>query len=284
MNIYNLLTAPLPKLEPVISDLKEFELGDFLKSKDFKRYCISKGIEEAWQEKLRFVEESRTYVSTGIDHKSADSIDALVVILNLLYKSNEIAFFNFIYEFLSSYTEWIKEDIDIKEIVIDLNLLLAPVDIIEKIKKLENYNLSPVPKSEIPESTWNAEKLELALNKMDLSIRNKEYNLTLTYSYSCLEGLFKAFVKSKIPEKSNIDKINQLAQIVRDYLKNFVANENMQIPDQMLNLIPTITNVISSARNSFSDSHFDGESEQWLAEFARDCVNSIGRLLIKFID
>lgn len=54
-------------------------------------------------------------------------------------------------------------------------------------------------------------------------------------------------------------------------------------PEQVLNLITTMTNAISKARNSFSDSHFDGESDKWLGEFARDCVNSIGRLIIKFI-
>ncbi len=36
-------------------------------------------------------------------------------------------------------------------------------------------------------------------------------------------------------------------------------------------------------KSYFSDSHFDGESDKWLAEFARDCVNSIGRLILKFI-
>ncbi|MBL7967569.1 MAG: hypothetical protein JNK09_11260 [Prolixibacteraceae bacterium] len=283
MSLHKLLTESLPKLEPLISDLKELRIGDFLKSIEFKRYCISIGIEETWRNKLRMVETNRLYFSTGLDHESVDSIEVLVSILNQLYRVNELTFFDFVYEFLTKYTEWAKEDIDIKEITIDLNLLSAPSDIIEKIKKLENFYSSPVPKSEIPDSVWSAEKLETVLNKMDLSIDKKEYNLTLTYAYSCLEGLFKSFIKSKIPEKSDVDKINQLAIIVRDYLKDNIRKEKIEYPDQMLNLIPTITNAISNARNSFSDSHFDGESEQWLAEFARDCVNSIGRLIIKFI-
>lgn len=51
----------------------------------------------------------------------------------------------------------------------------------------------------------------------------------------------------------------------------------------MINLISTIASAVSNARNQFSASHFDKESDKWLAEFARDCVNSNGRLIIKFV-
>jgi HEPN domain-containing protein len=154
---------------------------------------------------------------------------------------------------------------------------------LENIFKLGCYYSNPVPKSRIPDSIWNAEKLDSVLNKMDLSIKNGEYNLTITYAYSCLEGLYKAFLIERIPEKMHIDKLNQLSKAVRDYLIDYFVKENISYPEQIINLIPTITNAISQARNSFSDSHFDGESEKWLAEFTRDCVNSIGRLIIKFI-
>ena len=36
---------------------------------------------------------------------------------------------------------------------------------------------------------------------MDSSIKRKEYNMTVTYAYYCLEGLYKAFISEKVPEK-----------------------------------------------------------------------------------
>ena len=52
----------------------------------------------------------------------------------------------------------------------------------------------------------------------------------------------------------------------------------------MLTLISTITSAISNARNSHSTSHFDADSYDWLAIYTRDCVNTIGRLVMRFIN
>lgn len=118
---------------------------------------------------------------------------------------------------------------------------------------------------------------------MDLSIKSTEFNLTLTYAYSCLEGLYKAFINEKIPEKSGLTDLNQMSKAVKDYLKDHFEKNDTRYPEHMVNLISTITFAISNARNSFSESHFDEKSDKWLAEFSRDCVNSIGRLIINFI-
>ena len=45
--------------------------------------------------------------------------------------------------------------------------------------------------------------------KMDLSIKNEEYNLTLTYAYSCLEGLFKAYTSLKILSTKDENDLTQ---------------------------------------------------------------------------
>jgi HEPN domain-containing protein len=276
-------TEPIPKLEPLVNDLKNLNMGDFLKSNVYKRYCIKAGFEESWRNALNRAKQNRGYFAAGFDHDYYDSLDALVLWLNHLHKTSQNNFFYFINDLLRTYTEWNKEDLRVNEIIEDIELLDAPFEILENIFKLGCYYSNPVPKSRIPDSIWNAEKLDSVLNKMDLSIKNGEYNLTITYAYSCLEGLYKAFLIERIPEKMHIDKLNQLSKAVRDYLIDYFVKENISYPEQIINLIPTITNAISQARNSFSDSHFDGESEKWLAEFTRDCVNSIGRLIIKFI-
>lgn len=205
------------------------------------------------------------------------------MLINHLHKNSQNNFFYFINDLLVAYTEWNKEDLQVNEIVEDLELLNSPNGIVENITKLGSYHSNPVPKSQIPDNIWNAEKLDGVLNKMDSSIKNGEYNLTITYAYTCLEGLYKAFLMELIPEKKDLDNVNLMSKTVRDYLTAHFAKENIPYPEQVIKLIPTITNAISQARNSFSDSHFDGESEKWLAEFTRDCVNSIGRLIIKFL-
>ena len=54
-------------------------------------------------------------------------------------------------------------------------------------------------------------------------------------------------------------------------------------PMEIVNAIPTLTNAVANSRNSFSESHFADDAQKWLAMFARDMTNSIGRLLLHFI-
>lgn len=277
-------TEPIPKIEPLINDLKNLgSLGDFLRSQDFKRYLIKVRWEESWNNAYKFVENERGYFAVGFDHAYFDSIDAMILILNKLYSTYNTNFYHFIHDILLIYTQWSKKDLDTNDILMDMKLLNPPEEIIAKIEFLGNYYSKPVPKTEIPIEIWNSEKLDSILKKMDSSINNGDYNQTITCAYSCLEGLFKAFIFEKIPDKKETEKLNQLAILVRNFIKNKLETESISYPEQMLMLITTVTNAISNARNSFSDSHFDGESERWLAEFARDCVNSIGRLVLKFI-
>lgn len=59
--------------------------------------------------------------------------------------------------------------------------------------------------------------------------------------------------------------------------------EQHAFPEQIVNAIPTLTNAVANSRNGFSESHFAEDSHRWLAIFARDMTNSIGRLLLHFI-
>lgn len=169
-------------------------------------------------------------------------------------------------------------------IIKDLELLKPPQELIAKIEQLSNYHSKPVSRINIPDNIWNASKLDSLIKRMDASIQDHDYNLTLTYAYSSLEGLFKAYANEHFPEQIETDKLNSLAKLVRENIASRLESKEANYPEQVLNLITTMTNAISKARNSFSDSHFDRESDKWLAEFARDCVNSIGRLIIKFIN
>lgn len=277
------MTEPIPTLEPLVSDLKNLRIGDFLQSNDYKRFLIKIEFDISWRDTFHYVKANRGYFAIDLDHNYFDSIDTMVFVLNKLYTDSRDNFYIYIYGLLFTYTDWSKEDLQVSNILKDLELLNPPQEVIDGIEQLSNYHSKPVKRPDIPDNIWNASKLDYVIKKMDVSIHDNNYNLTLTYAYSSLEGLFKAYTNEHCPQKTDIDKVNQLAKLVRDDIATKLKNKGANYPEQVLNLLPTITNAISNARNGFSDSHFDGESDKWLAEFARDCVNSIGRLIIKFI-
>jgi hypothetical protein len=139
-----------------------------------------------------------------------------------------------------------------------------------------------VPMTVVPRDLWNSEKLNNSLRDIDNAIDAQQYNRATTLSYTCLEGLYKAYVHKHVPAKSDASDLITLCRIVKDDL--FAKLKvNGPFPEQIVNAIPTLTNAVANSRNGFSESHFAGDSQKWLATFARDMINSIGRLLLHFI-
>ncbi|MFL9845618.1 hypothetical protein [Flavobacterium rhizosphaerae] len=219
-----------------------------------------------------------------MDVEAYDSEQAIVIALNIIFQNHYKDFFSFFITLLTTYSDWKKEDLFIDDFREDLLLLGASPQVITELEKLAYRFSQQVPKTIVPSDVWNYNKLEEVVRDMDKSITDERFNLTITYAYTCLEGIFKAYVQQHLPEHKCVDKLNSLSTLVRDHLKTRLNDENRAYPEQILNLIPTITNGVSNARNEFSESHFDNQSEKWLAEFCRDCVSSVARLILKFID
>jgi len=97
-----------------------------------------------------------------------------------------------------------------------------------------------------------------------------------------LEGLYKAYVKENIPDKCDVVDLIPLSKLVKNHISNELRAQG-SFPEQVVNSIPTLTNAIASSRNSFSESHFNKNANEWLAIFTRDLTNSIGRLLLHFV-
>ena len=139
-----------------------------------------------------------------------------------------------------------------------------------------------VPTTIVPLDLWNSEKLNASLKDIDHAIDARQFNRATTLSYTCLEGLYKAYVRRNVPAKSDLTDLIQLCKVVKDNI-----NEKLSIrgpfPEQIVNAIPTLTNAVANSRNGFSESHFADDSQIWLAVFARDMTNSIGRLVLHFI-
>ena len=139
------------------------------------------------------------------------------------------------------------------------------------------------PQAQIPQDIWNADRLIEYLERMDSSITEGNYELTLTLAYTCLEGFYKSFIREKIPAQSALTELTPMAVHIRNYLKAELDANRIEYPEQILTLISTVTNSVCSARNSFSDSHSGNRAEKWVADYVRDNVNSIVRMLLNFI-
>ncbi|BBL75551.1 hypothetical protein [Methylomagnum ishizawai] len=139
-----------------------------------------------------------------------------------------------------------------------------------------------VPIANIPRNIWSSEKLNKSLKNIDMAIDSQQFNRAVTLAYTCLEGLYKAYIREHIPEKSNVSELLPLSKLVKDDISRKLRKTGA-FPEQIVNSIPTITNAVANSRNGFSESHFDKDANKWLAIFARDLINSIGRLLLHFL-
>jgi len=166
----------------------------------------------------------------------------------------------------------------------------AFIDIVEPHFPNEAQNLraylfgngQPVPKAKIPSQQWSSDKLNSMLSKIDNAIDTSNYDYAMTLAYTCLEGLYKSYIRKHVPTSIKVTDLIPLSKIVRDDIDSKLS-VNGSYPAQMVTSISTLTSAIANSRNSFSDSHFDKDANKWLAIYSRDLVNSIGRLLLHFL-
>jgi len=135
------------------------------------------------------------------------------------------------------------------------------------------------PTATIPAATWNADRLNEYLSKIDAEITAGEYEHAVTLSYTCLEGFYGAFVRAKYRRQKYPNEIIELSKEVKAYLKSSIKD----YPDEVLDGITQAARAVDKARNQFSQSHFAAEAGSWLATYVRDLVNTQIRLLLHFI-
>lgn len=139
-----------------------------------------------------------------------------------------------------------------------------------------------VPTTVVPLDLWNSEKLNKSLKDIDQAVDAQQYNRATTLAYTCLEGLYKTYVRKHVPAQAGLTDLMPLCKVVKDDISEKLKARG-PFPEQIVNAIPTLTNAVANSRNGFSESHFADDSQKWLALFARDMTNSIGRLLLHFI-
>ncbi len=141
---------------------------------------------------------------------------------------------------------------------------------------------SPVPRVIVPVDFSSSEKLSRSLSDIDKAIESGQHSRAVTLTYSCLEGMYKAYLKKNTPDTVPPNDLIAMSKLVKNDILSKVRDDR-QAPEQIINSIPTITNAIANSRNGFSESHFDQDAKNWLSVYARDLTNSIGRLLSHFV-
>jgi hypothetical protein len=161
---------------------------------------------------------------------------------------------------------------------------LAPhaKDEVDSIRAIVFGGGHAVPTTVVPVDLWNSEKLNNSLKDIDHAIDAHNYNRATTLSYTCLEGLYKTYVRKHVPDQAALTDLLPLCKIVKDDISNKLRAQG-PFPVEIVHAMSTLTNAIANSRNGFSESHFCGDSERWLAIFARDLTNSIGRLMLNFM-
>lgn len=139
-----------------------------------------------------------------------------------------------------------------------------------------------VPITVVPLDLWNSEKLNKSLKDIDQAIDAHHYNRATTLTYTCLEGLYKTYVHKHVTDQVGLTDLMPLCKVVKEDISKKLQAQG-PFPVEIVNAMPTLTNAIANSRNGFSESHFGNDSQRWLALFARDLTNSIGRLMLNFM-
>lgn len=155
-------------------------------------------------------------------------------------------------------------------------------DEVDAIRALVFGGGQAVPTTVVPVDLWNSEKLNNSLKDIDHAIDAHHYNRATTLSYTCLEGLYKTYVRKHAPDQARLTDLMPLCKVVKDDISKKLQAQG-PFPVEIVNAMPTLTNAIANSRNGFSESHFGDDSQRWLALFARDLTNSIGRLMLNFM-
>lgn len=117
---------------------------------------------------------------------------------------------------------------------------------------------------------------------IDHAIDAHQYNRATTLTYTCLEGLYIAYIRMHDPEQVGLPDLMPLCKVVKGDICEKLQSART-VPHRDRQCDADRNQAVANSRNGFSESHFNVDSQQWLALFAQDLTNSLGRLLLNFI-
>jgi hypothetical protein len=211
----NFLDEPFLKL--LLHDLEEMGVSEFLATNAFRKLMVKNKLHKAWEQSHEQAKDMRTLYSFDIDMSGMDLEKALSLLLNRCYNHKPELFYEVATVIMDAFLEWKTGELPILEPLVDtLETLDFPEEYISIIKR---FQAPAIPEIVVPEFISDAKQLEHFLNKMNTAITDKDHNLALTYAYSCLEGVFKAYLKTRLPKTAVPLELQRQAALVRRYQK-----------------------------------------------------------------
>jgi hypothetical protein len=271
-----------PFLKPLLHDLESLNIAEYLATNEFRKLMVKNKLHHAWEQFHKDALNMRMIHSFDLDMTGIDRDKALSILFNRCYDQSAKLFYEVATVIMEAFLIWKKDQLPALASLIDtLETLDFPE---EHVAIIKGFQVPVIPELIVPEFISDAKQLEEFLNKMNTAIKDKDHNLALTYAYSCLEGVFKAYLKTQLPMTAVPLELQKQAAVVRDDIKRRLSAERIEYPEQILALTGTISSAIGNARNGHSISHFDGKADKWLAEFGRDCVIAVARMVLSFLN
>lgn len=127
-------------------------------------------------------------------------------------------------------------------------------DEVDAIREIVFGGSYAVPTTVVPVDLWNSEKLNNSLKDIDHAIDAHQYNRATTLSYTCLEGLYKTYVRKHVLEHCGLSDLMQLCKVVKDDISKKLQAKGA-FPVEIVNAMPTLTNAIANSRVSVQPPH-----------------------------
>jgi hypothetical protein len=126
----------LPTIEPLINDLNDLHIGYYLKSNQFKKFCVRNGIENIWSQAFDISKNTRSYFSFDLDHEPFDCQDALILLLNHYFNQEKDMFYQLTGSIVFAFVNWSDKKLVLAPIIEDFELLKFPEALTRQLKSL----------------------------------------------------------------------------------------------------------------------------------------------------
>lgn len=124
------------KIKPLITDI-DLNLKEFLMSSAFNRFMIKERLDNWWDQAFEQANSANRVIFFGMDIKRYFCKKALDILINDLYLTNLNAFFTFVTKLMLAFKDYTNDSFDLSDIILDLELLSAPQEMIDALRKIE---------------------------------------------------------------------------------------------------------------------------------------------------
>lgn len=158
------------KIQPLIQDIENLKLKEFLKSSAFNRFMIKEGLDNLWAQAFEQANRENRVIAIGMDTKGYLCKNALNIFISFLYQTDVNDFFYFITKLMLAFKDNTNDSFDLTDVILDLELLSPPQEIIDTLLEIGQ---------EFDKDKNQSSKMENKINKTKIFIshaaKDKQY-------------------------------------------------------------------------------------------------------------